>query len=309
MGWLSDFFSGGTQKQNSATNSAANKQQTNATQAIETNNTGTGIHRQTSTNQQNDALSSQNEVAGTSSQFNTQNLDAASIAQLQGALSKFGAAIDPQIAGALAQGNLTAGTIAAQNFGNFADNTTARAGNNIGAVVAEARRQGEIGLGQQLQALAGGAGSTANTLVQQLGAEGKINLETSLAAQQGSLMLQADQQEAQNRAAAVNAMLQAAQGANQNLATGSSTLAEIGGTLKGATQSGTAAQNTLTQRQTHNYGQTIGTVNDVSSANQYSTTNRAALEAIDALIAESTNGTANSKAGLTLGTVLGWLPS
>lgn len=56
-----------------------------------------------------------------------------------------------------------------------------------GDIVGRARTVGERKLGQQGQAFAGQAGSSMNTLVQQLQAEGSTDLETSLAALTGQL--------------------------------------------------------------------------------------------------------------------------
>ena len=94
---------------------------------------------------------------------------------------------------------------------------------DVDAIMAEARRQEEMGTGQKYQALARQAGSDANSLVAAAYNEALMNQETSL----GSLRAQL---EAQNQEGGLNALATAIEGTNA----GSNTILNLGNLLKGA---------------------------------------------------------------------------
>lgn len=98
---------------------------------------------------------------------------------------------------------------------------------DVDAIMAEARRQEEMGTGQKYQALARQAGSDANSLVAAAYNEALMDQETSLASLRAQL-------EAQEQEAGLDALAQAIDASNA----GSDTILNLGNLLKGAQTTG-----------------------------------------------------------------------
>lgn len=98
---------------------------------------------------------------------------------------------------------------------------------DVDAIMAEARRQEEMGTGQKYQALARQAGSDANSLVAAAFNEALMDQETSL----GSLRAQL---EAQEQESGLNALAQALDAGNAT----ADTVLNLGNLLKGAQTTG-----------------------------------------------------------------------
>ncbi len=109
-----------------------------------------------------------------------------------------------------------------------------------GALVDEARRQGEKQLGQQVTSLAQATGSSQNSLVQQSATEGAQDLETRLAALGSEFALKARESETDDLNQLIQAIGSGAQAEGQNV----SSIAAIANILKGAsvTSAGTSTQ-------------------------------------------------------------------
>ncbi len=122
-------------------------------------------------------------------------------------------------------------------------NADADLAGNTNAIIASARRTGERSIGQAQVQLAKGAGSVQNTLVQQIGLEADVNLQTELAALEQSLNLQ-------NRQIATGEL----QGAQTGQAQSMTALVNA---LKGATQVQEQAQSTVQQTETEQIQQAL----------------------------------------------------
>ncbi len=110
------------------------------------------------------------------------------------------------------------------------------------AIVGEARRTGEIRVGVAEQSAARGAGSSLNTIVQQLGLEERAALESQLASLEATLGLQGRQAATDEITGAVKT----ATGAQAGQAGAAASLADV---LKGATQETTTSVATQEQTQ------------------------------------------------------------
>ena len=125
-----------------------------------------------------------------------------------------------------------------QALGELALNT----GADTTAIVDNARRKGELNLGQSQQKLARATGSSLNSSVQQFGLEEARSMETELASLQATL----DLQNQSGQLTALSTAFQAEQGAQTSQVDQIAKLADV---LKGATQS-TSASQTSTQTST-----------------------------------------------------------
>jgi hypothetical protein len=134
------------------------------------------------------------------------------------------------------------------------EETEAVLGENIEAIIGEARRTGEKELGQLSTQLAAGAGSAQNTFVAGATAEARAALESSLAGQRGQLNIQAREAGGRDLLSAFQAL---ATGSGQETAN----IASLVNALKGGTttSAGETAQTTLSKEE-------LATVEQISQA-------------------------------------------
>ncbi len=117
-----------------------------------------------------------------------------------------------------------------------------------GAILGEARRQGENALESNQTRLASSAGSNLNSIVQAAGAQGRADLESQLAALSGDLAIRGRQLGSQDLATAFGASAEGVRtSADVSLAgqgTGADTIAKLGQLLRGSTTEVTGAVGT-----------------------------------------------------------------
>lgn len=173
----------------------------------------------------------------------TRNLDPQTQAILQDLIASIsgrvetggGTVLDPKVLGAVG-GNLDFANLLAER----ASKTEGVIGGQTEAIVAEARRTGENVLEAQGTTLARGAGSNLNSIVQAAIAQGRGDLETSLAALEGKLGIEARQAGSQDLATAMGALLESGRaGADISIAgqaAGTQQISQLAQILSGATQ-------------------------------------------------------------------------
>ncbi len=151
-----------------------------------------------------------------------------------------GTILSPEVTGAVS-GNLDFSNLLAQRAGE----TEGVIRDDTEGIITEARRQGENALELQGTALARGAGSNLNSIVQAINAQGRSDLETQLGGLRGQLGIQARQAGSQDLATALGALVESARsGADIEIAgqtAGTQQIAQLAEILRGATQTTTGA--------------------------------------------------------------------
>ena len=165
----------------------------------------------------------------------TQEILRSLISNLSGSLEGGGGTIlSPEITGAVS-GNLDFANLLAERAGETEGVINA----NTEGIITEARRQGENALELQGTALARGAGSNLNSIVQAIGAQGRSDLETQLGGLRGTLGIQARAAGSQDFATALGALVESARsGADISIAgqtAGTQQIAQLAEILSGAT--------------------------------------------------------------------------
>ncbi len=184
----------------------------------------------------------------TTQQQTTQQLDAETQAILQnliktlsgGLESGGGTILSPEVTGAVS-GNLDFSNLLAERAGE----TEGVIRSDTEGIITEARRQGENALELQGTALARGAGSNLNSIVQAINAQGRSDLETQLGGLRGQLGIQARQAGSSDLATALGALVESARsGADIEIAgqtAGTQQIAQLAQILSGATTVTTGA--------------------------------------------------------------------
>lgn len=151
-----------------------------------------------------------------------------------------GSILPPELTGAVS-GNLDFANLLAQRAGE----TEGVIRSDTEGIITEARRQGENALELQGTALARGAGSNLNSIVQSINAQGRSDLETQLGGLRGTLGIQAREAGSQDLATALGALVESARsGADISIAgqtAGTQQIAQLAEILSGATKVTTGA--------------------------------------------------------------------
>ncbi len=201
--------------------------------------TGTVEEQQTQESQRTGVSTTEQDTAA---QQTTQQLDPETQAILQNLIKTLsgtfegggGTILSPELTGAVS-GNLDFANILAERAGETEGVIRA----DTEGIITEARRQGENALELQGTALARGAGSNLNSIVQAINAQGRSDLETQLGGLRGTLGIQARQTGSQDLATALGALVESARsGADISIAgqtAGSQQIAQLAEILSGAT--------------------------------------------------------------------------
>lgn len=211
------FGGGGSSNRSSSSGTQSSNEQRNSTQTETGSKTNLQNTAQTNSQNQSGSTSSRGQVV---SEQLLSSLDDETLATLQNLITGLSGETgqQSQLSSALQERALTAGV-------------------DTSAIVANARRKGEVALGQSQQRLAQGAGSSMNTLVQQFGLEEARNMETELAGLEASLQLQNQQQQ-------IAALSTGLTGTQAELGSNISEIAQLADVLKGATQTQSGSQTT-----------------------------------------------------------------
>jgi len=119
----------------------------------------------------------------------------------------------------------------------------------IDSIIAAARSEGELDLGRRETAAARGAGSSLNSIVQQLGIEGRGDLETKLAGLAGQLGLQGRAAGTTEFASAGEGLRKSIEGLSTGVGAEASGIADIADILKGGTKTLTSSTEQQTTEQ------------------------------------------------------------
>lgn len=140
----------------------------------------------------------------------------------------------------------------ARDLTDRAAGTGAFVAEQIDPILAEARRQGEDALGRQITQVGNQAGSNLNSFVQLAAAEGRADLESSLAALNADIVLQGRELESRDLSVAAQALQTAGVAAQAPEQQNISNIAQLSNILRGATseQAVSGTQQTTSEAET-----------------------------------------------------------
>lgn len=261
-----------TDKSASQTSSQLGTQQSNSAQDVARN-----IASQTFLNDQ----TAQNTSQTTSGQQNSTSAQNTSAQQITSTLSQDVQDQLSQMISTLAQSTDQQTNLTDFVVNNAMSNAAGGSQNAIDAIVASARNKGETAIGRNSVAAAQNAGSSMNSIVQQLGIEGRVKLETDLAALAGQLGLQFQQQNSQDLANAAQ------------IAGGSTdAIANLANVLKGAETSATSTQQQDTTQLVQDLQNLIGNTNtDKTSRSSQNTVDNTKTNTLSTVLSQMDTST------------------